>query len=156
MFPLDCVSFGGERYYGLEVQPMADINKAFLFGHTTPLHCNGLLSWRGFVWYHQEGGDQGLDEVAVKFYLAEITLGLNDLHVLGLVHCDMKPENILISQSGHVRLVNFGVAAQGENGKVVSTNISCTQSYYHNVCTLFGYLYLCVLQYKIPNILCIS
>ena len=55
--------------------------------------------------------EEGLDEVAMEFYLAEIVSGLNDLHILGFVHCDVKPENSLISQSGHVRLVDFGVAA---------------------------------------------
>ena len=64
--------------------------------------------------------EEGLDEVAMKFYLAAITSGLNDLHILGFVHCDVKPENSLISRSGHVRLVDFRVAARVENGKVVS------------------------------------
>ena len=54
--------------------------------------------------------EEGLDEVDVKFYLAEIASGLNDLHSLGFVHCNMKPENILISRSRHVSLVDFGVA----------------------------------------------
>ena len=64
--------------------------------------------------------EEGLDESAVKFYLAEIASGLNDLHCLGFVHRDVKPENVLIAGSGHVRLVDFGVAARVVNGKVVS------------------------------------
>ncbi len=66
--------------------------------------------------------EEGLDEAAVKFYLAEIASGLNDLHRLGFVHRDVKPENVLIAGSGHVRLVDFGVAARIVNGKVVSIN----------------------------------
>ena len=101
--------------------------------------------------------EEGLDEVAVKFYLAEIASGLNDLHVLGFVHRDVKPENVLISRSGHVRLVDFGVAARVENGKVVSANCPCKQScYYHNVCALFVYLDVHILYYMILNVSCIS
>ena len=68
--------------------------------------------------------EEGLDEAGVKFYLAEIASGLNDLHQLGFVHRDVKPENVLIARSGHVRLVDFGVAARVENGKVVSASFT--------------------------------
>ena len=78
--------------------------------------------------------EEDLDEVAMKFYLAEIASGLNNVYNLGFVHLDVKPENGLISRKGHVRLVNFGVAARVENDKVVSANFPCRQScYYHNI-----------------------
>lgn len=55
-----------------------------------------------------------------RFYLAEIAAGLHDLHNLGFVHRDVKPENVLIARSGHIKLVDFGSAARLDNsGKVV-------------------------------------
>lgn len=57
-----------------------------------------------------------------RFYLSEIIVGLHDLHELGFVHRDVKPENVLISRTGHIKLVDFGSAARlGAEGKVVTT-----------------------------------
>lgn len=57
-----------------------------------------------------------------RFYLSEIAVGLNDLHGLGFVHRDMKPDNVLITRSGHIKLVDFGsVAVLNDKGKVVRT-----------------------------------
>lgn len=55
-----------------------------------------------------------------RFYLAETAAGLHDLHELGFVHRDVKPENVLIARSGHIKLVDFGSAARlSKDGKVV-------------------------------------
>jgi serine/threonine protein kinase len=43
---------------------------------------------------------------AVRFYAAEILLGLGHLHKEGIVYRDCKPENILLDSRGHVRYVN--------------------------------------------------
>lgn len=45
-----------------------------------------------------------------RFYMAELTLGLQALHQMGYVHRDVKPENILIDRLGHIKLTDFGSA----------------------------------------------
>lgn len=50
------------------------------------------------------------DESAAKFYCAEITLALRYLHSHGITHRDIKPDNMLVSASGHVKLTDFGLS----------------------------------------------
>ncbi|TMW60268.1 hypothetical protein Poli38472_000310 [Pythium oligandrum] len=45
-----------------------------------------------------------------KFYIAEILLALEYLHNKGMIHRDLKPENILLTESGHVKVTDFGTA----------------------------------------------
>ena len=67
-----------------------------------------------------ERHEGGIGEEGARFYLAEISAGLSDLHQLGFVHRDVKPENVLITRSGHIKLVDFGSAARlNADGKVV-------------------------------------
>ncbi|KAF8999932.1 kinase-like protein, partial [Hymenopellis radicata] len=50
-------------------------------------------------------------ELKLKF--AELILALEALHQHGCSHFDIKPVNIMISQSGHMVLVDFGIAECG-------------------------------------------
>jgi len=46
-----------------------------------------------------------------KFYMAEICLGLAALHAQNIIYHDLKPQNMMLSKSGHVRLIDFGLAS---------------------------------------------
>jgi serine/threonine-protein kinase len=48
--------------------------------------------------------------------VAQVCAGLEAAHVHGVVHCDVKPGNVLIDNDGRVRVVDFGVAATLESG----------------------------------------
>jgi len=45
-----------------------------------------------------------------RTYIAELVLALRHLHSRGVVHRDVKPDNILIAQDGHIRLTDFGLS----------------------------------------------
>lgn len=51
-----------------------------------------------------------LEEKAAKFYACEIICGLEFLHNLQIVHQDIKPENILLTDAGHVLITDFDTA----------------------------------------------
>uniref|UniRef100_A0A5B6YPL0 non-specific serine/threonine protein kinase n=1 Tax=Davidia involucrata TaxID=16924 RepID=A0A5B6YPL0_DAVIN len=46
----------------------------------------------------------------IRFYLAEIVCALEHLHSMGIAYRDLKPENVLIQQSGHVTLTDFDLS----------------------------------------------
>ncbi|XP_058055963.1 uncharacterized protein LOC131207368 [Anopheles bellator] len=50
------------------------------------------------------------DENTARFYAAEICLALEYLHNHGIVHRDIKPDNMLVSATGHVKLTDFGLS----------------------------------------------
>ncbi|SPR01159.1 Protein kinase domain-containing protein [Plasmodiophora brassicae] len=52
----------------------------------------------------------GLPESTVAFYMAELALGIEELHKRRIVHHDIKPANILLDKDGHSRITDFGIA----------------------------------------------
>ncbi|KAJ0020766.1 hypothetical protein Pint_31944 [Pistacia integerrima] len=49
-------------------------------------------------------------EQAARFYVAEVLLALEYLHMLGVVYRDLKPENILVREDGHIMLSDFDLS----------------------------------------------
>ncbi|KZP30783.1 kinase-like protein [Athelia psychrophila] len=53
--------------------------------------------------------------------VAEILLGLLSLHEQGIIHHDIKPENILIDSQGHCAIADFGMAKIADNQELQMT-----------------------------------
>eukprot|EP00898_Chlorokybus_atmophyticus_P005548 jgi/Chlat1/5995/Chrsp4S06191 len=56
---------------------------------------------------------------AARFYACEVLLALEYIHSAGYVYRDLKPENVLISDTGHVKVVDMGFA------KKIDDNTRC-------------------------------
>jgi len=50
-----------------------------------------------------------------RFFAAEIVLALEYMHSLNIIYRDLKPENLLIDQQGHIKITDFGFAKKVED-----------------------------------------
>ena len=50
-----------------------------------------------------------LTEEATRIYAAESCLAIQSVHDLGYVHRDLKPDNLLIDHTGHIKLTDLGL-----------------------------------------------
>jgi len=62
-----------------------------------------------------------------RFIIGEITAALLYIHSLGLAYNDLKPENVLITKLGHVKISDFGACrAVSEEGKDLLRTVSAS------------------------------
>ncbi|XP_029451764.1 rho-associated protein kinase 2 isoform X2 [Rhinatrema bivittatum] len=60
-----------------------------------------------------------MPEKWAKFYTAEVVLALDAIHSMGLIHRDVKPDNMLLDKYGHLKLADFGTCMKmDETGMV--------------------------------------
>ena len=55
-----------------------------------------------------------LTEEEAKFFIAESILAVDSVHKLNYIHRDLKPDNILIGNNGHIKLSDFGLCKHTE------------------------------------------
>lgn len=68
---------------------------------------------RGII---QNASDLYVSARQMKCYIQQASKGLAYLHGAGYIHRDLKPDNILISESGQAKLADFGLACK-EDGR---------------------------------------
>ncbi|CAD8176424.1 unnamed protein product [Paramecium pentaurelia] len=69
-------------------------------------------------------------EEQTKFCAAEIILGLEYMHnILRVIYRDLKPENVMVTEEGHLKLADFGLSKQYENEEAKFFTLAGTPEY---------------------------
>eukprot|EP01125_Pyxidicula_operculata_P003948 TRINITY_DN1552_c0_g3_i4.p1 TRINITY_DN1552_c0_g3~~TRINITY_DN1552_c0_g3_i4.p1 ORF type:complete len:485 (+),score=110.46 TRINITY_DN1552_c0_g3_i4:160-1455(+) len=66
----------------------------------------------GELFYHLQK-EKTFSEDRVRFYGAEIVVGIEYLHSAGVIYRDLKPENLLLTHEGHIVMTDFGLSKEG-------------------------------------------
>uniref|UniRef100_A0A8C1PN97 Ribosomal protein S6 kinase n=1 Tax=Cyprinus carpio TaxID=7962 RepID=A0A8C1PN97_CYPCA len=101
----------------MERDILADVNHPFVVKLHYAFQTEGKLYLildflRGGDLFTRLSKEVMFTEEDVKFYLAELALGLDHLHGIGIIYRDLKPENILLDEEGHIKLTDFGLCKE--------------------------------------------
>lgn len=64
-----------------------------------------------------------------RFYAAEVCLTLKFFHENSILYRNLKLENILLSQDGHIKLVGFGIAKELSDPDATTATFCGTQEF---------------------------
>ncbi|KAG4973953.1 hypothetical protein AAZX31_11G128700 [Glycine max] len=106
-----------ERRARWEIQVLSTLSHPFLPSLMGTLESPQFLAWAlpycpggdlNFLRYRQT--DRSFSPAVIRFYVAEILCALDHLHSMGIAYRDLKPENVLVQNTGHVTLTDFDLS----------------------------------------------
>ncbi|CAM8882574.1 unnamed protein product [Rhodiola kirilowii] len=103
-----------------KLMPHPNLITSFGF-HVSGQHCNLVTEYvpGGTLADRVKRNRMKLTEPLVQFYTCQILTGLDFLHANGVVHCDLKSENLLLGEDGSVKIADLGFSKVA--GSVVET-----------------------------------
>jgi serine/threonine protein kinase len=75
--------------------------------------------------FHHLSIEKRFSDDRARFYAAEIVSGMEYLHSHGVIYRDLKPENLLLSQKGHIIMTDFGLSKEGLHAEDARTATFC-------------------------------
>ncbi|TDH05080.1 hypothetical protein EPR50_G00139890 [Perca flavescens] len=133
MNKLKCVERNEVRNVLKELQIMQNLEHPFLvnfwysFQDEEDMFMVVDLLLGGDLRYHLQQNVH-FSESTVKLYICELALALGYLRTKRIIHRDIKPDNILLDENGHVHLTDFNIAAIVKED-LKATSIAGTKPY---------------------------
>lgn len=90
-----------------------------------PIHCLVMERVEGTNLrdYIKESG-RPIESETAKRWLLELVMILQELHGRGILHRDIKPQNIILKPEGKLTLIDFGAVREGTGTEVATTGSS--------------------------------
>lgn len=129
-----CESTSTGKKVAMKVMPAPSLNSDFLQKHTNEIEAMRRLNhpnivqfedvfyYDNQVWLVMEYCDGGtlenlyqevyLSESEIAYFIRQICIGLNYLHIQQLAHLDIKAENILLNLNGGIKIADFGLVRE--------------------------------------------
>jgi eukaryotic-like serine/threonine-protein kinase len=80
----------------------------------------------GDLWEGGRHAAERFDEVRLRRVLPQLADALHTIHRAGIVHCDIKPSNVLVTPEDHVVVLDFGLVS--EHPEVMAADSSAPSS----------------------------
>jgi serine/threonine protein kinase len=120
----------------------AEASRQSRLSHDNVVQIHDFFGWRGRYYLlmayisgqslreHIKENRNGLPlKVAIKL-ICEVLAGLDYAHERGVLHCDIKPENIIVDDRGNARITDFGIARDlGASGAADAHRVIGTADY---------------------------
>ncbi|KAF9957250.1 hypothetical protein BGZ72_002031 [Mortierella alpina] len=103
------------------------VNMRFAFQDDEYMYMCMDLMMGGDLRFHLNRKQFGED--VVRFWIAELCSAISHLHSQGIVHRDIKPDNVLLDEKGHAHLTDFNIGCKLTPEKPFLTSQSGTVAY---------------------------
>ncbi|XP_067204724.1 serine/threonine-protein kinase 32A isoform X2 [Linepithema humile] len=129
----ECAERGALKNVAREVEILSKlehpclVNLWFSFQDEEDLFMVSDLLLGGDLRYHIQQ-EIVFSEESIVLFVAEIALALDYLQSHRIIHRDIKPDNILLDEEGHVHVTDFNIATVLEEGQL-ATSMSGTKPY---------------------------
>jgi len=107
------------------IQLKKEVNASSKISHPNVIKVMGLEEFQGLYFIIMEyvngvtladkladSSDGKIEEEIVLEYMKQICLGLKEAHENGVIHLDLKPQNIMITVNGKIKILDFSISHQ--------------------------------------------